>query len=246
MTDEKAKRFSELYARSEDRGIFVFTDFIGEAEQAELSGTYPRDRLAFFGGADFAGRKVARFGEEGASVGRAEPPVAIVRVFVKNPKFAAELAHRDYLGAVLDLGIDRAKIGDIFVGKSEAYVVAEEKVAEFIISSLERVGSVAVGAEYAAGVPEDLAPKTERKNIVVSSNRLDAVICRVFNLARESGTALCKDGKVAVGGIVTVNNVRPLKAGEVVSVRGYGKFVFSGEEGFTGKGKIFCGAEIYK
>ena len=56
-----------------------------------------------------------------------------------NSKFAEQLSHRDFLGAVLNLGINRNKIGDIFVKEQQAYVYCKEDISAYIMENLFKI-----------------------------------------------------------------------------------------------------------
>ncbi len=245
--NESAMRnFEDLLRRSKDKEIYTYTVFLNPSQIAEAeraAGNYP---VSFYGGCDFAERKMARFGSE-ETVGYAEEfPVGAVKITVSGIKFSQDgFTHRDVLGAALALGIERDRIGDIFVGKTEAYLVAEEKIADFLVKELRSVGRFRAAAEKCDRIPEEFAPKTEEKTFTVQSDRVDAVLCKIYNLSRENGSKLVSDGRVFIDGKECVKDSRPLRAGETVSVRGLGKFVFSGEGGLSKKGKTYVKVTVY-
>ena len=75
--------------------------------------------------------------------------------------------------------------------------------------------------------------------------RLDAIVAKLYNLSREQSLKLFVEGKVFLDGINMTGNARSLKEGEVVSVRGYGKFIFNGEGGNTKKDKLYIKVSKY-
>ncbi len=243
VSEEFSKRISELLHRSLSRNIYTYTPFLNPTAQAEVS-AFAGENVVFFGGADFAERKIARFGKEEDVGYTEEPPIVILKLTPKGAKFTRELTHRDYLGAILNLGIERDKIGDIFVNGENAYLVADEKIGDFLIENLGRAGRNTLFVSVCDEVPEEFRPKVERKSVSVQSNRVDAIISRVFNLSREDGSSAVKDGAALVNG-KEVNPSYPLKEGDAVSVKGYGKFIFSGEGGTSKKGKTYIEIELF-
>jgi RNA-binding protein YlmH len=98
-----------------------------------------------------------------------------------------------------------------------------------------------------------LAPKDcpfhaqkETKLINVASSRLDAVIAEVFSLSREDAQRLIEGGAVLVDTGVNENKADLLKGGELIAVRGEGKFRYLGEEKTSRKGRLFVQVEIYR
>ena len=158
LDDEKAKRIKELAARSRDRGIFTFTPFLSPSRLLEIP--YLCDGVSYelWGGASWAERKMVRFGSEDEIGYKADFPAVILHVFPANKKFANKLSHRDFLGAILNLGIERDMVGDIFVSDSEAYIIICEDVLSLILAELDSVGRTTVKTELVDSVPDGFAP----------------------------------------------------------------------------------------
>ncbi len=101
-----------------------------------------------------------------------------------------------------------------------------------------------------ASVTDDVSditkPVLEDKLIQVSSVRIDAVVSRVYNLSRQEALDLFPGGLVFLNGRECTENARQLKADDIISVRGKGKFEFAQETGLSKKGKINCKVKIYK
>ena len=99
----------------------------------------------------------------------------------------------------------------------------------------------------AAEVTEELrSPVTEQISLSVSSARIDTVVSKLYNVARSQSLELFRSGRVYVNGRLTENNSYALKTGDAVTVRGFGRFAYTGEQGETRKGKIRVGIEIYR
>ena len=199
----------------------------------------------FFGGAEFATRKIARFSPLSAEYNAAYP-VSVIEIAPSSKTFAHAVTHRDFLGAIMNLGIDRGKTGDIFVENNVGFLVVKYELAAFIAQNLQKVGANTVRCNILESLPESLAPKTEKLNVNVASPRIDAIICRTFNLPRETGSKLVSLGKVFINGKECNSNAYSPKENDTIAVRGYGKFVFRGINGTSSKGRTFVCIEIYK
>ena len=245
MEKSFGKRIAELYERSRERGIFVYTPFLSLSEQAETTAICGNKNVSFYGGAEFAERRIARFGSAEELGYDEDLPIAVLKISCRAGKFASSLSHRDYLGAILNLGIEREKIGDIFVNGQFCYVVTTEIPAETIKRELCRVGREQVVTESAEEIPETFAPKTEEKEIIVSSCRADVFVCAVWNLSRSDGQKLFEKQFVSVDGKVPGGGDRELKRGAVVTARGYGKFRVGETLGKTKKNNFAVKIERY-
>lgn len=197
------KRFVELGRRSYNSGIFTFTDFLGLAELSVFEeakrelGNIP---YTAFGGAEGCERVIIRFGSE-EELGYSEPhPIVCIKAEPRSHKFADKLTHRDFLGALMNLGIERSMLGDIPIIDNTAYIFAHEKLAEFIVDSLERVKHTDMKLSIATKLPEGELFRTERRRIQAHGERLDAVVAKLFSISREEGQLLFKRGLVFANG----------------------------------------------
>ena len=245
MADDFENRINELYERSVNRGIFTFTDFLSPSKQAEAERIAGKNNVKFFGGSENCERVMARFGNEEELGYDEEFPIKIVKITVTAGKFATEITHRDVLGAVLNLGIDRNKTGDIIAMKNAAYIFVADTIAELVVNETKSVSRNPAKAEIADEIPEDARPKTEEREISVASNRADAVISRLYGMSREESLTKFKSGFVAINGKPCEKNEKSLSGGDVVTVRGNGKFVFIGEGGTSKKGKLYVKLKVY-
>ncbi len=239
------KRMTELSERCFERGVYTFGEFLNPTEIAYAESLKLPVRPRFYGGAEFCERKIICFGSKEELGYEQDFPVSIIKVSPTSPKFARALTHRDFLGSLLGLGIERSKVGDIFTDGKTAYIALFDGLAEFVTENLVKAGPNPVRAEACDGVPESFAPKKEERTVNVSSLRLDGIICRLYNLPRESGAELFKEERVLVNGRACLSCGYSPKEGETVSVRGFGKFVFLGESGVSARGRLFVKIEVY-
>ena len=249
MADERElikKRFTELSERSYSSGIFTFTDFLGLAEQSLLREC---ERLfasgvTLFGGAPDCERVMARFGSEEELGYSVDFPIVCIKAEPKSQKFADKLTHRDFLGALLSLGIERDVLGDIAIIDNIGYIFAAEDIASFIISELSSVKHTDVALSLTEP-PREALSRTERKMIQANGERLDAVIAKVFSLSRDEAQLLFSRGLVFASGREISSTSYIPKQNEIISVRTKGRFIYRGYETLSRKGKLNIAVDLY-
>lgn len=247
MEPYKLEHLQDLSRRSVRQGCFVFSDFLTMEEQSALH-RMQRELGPFtlFGGAPGAERQMARFGDPAALGYEEDFPVACIRISPRSRKFADALTHRDFLGALMGLGIERDLLGDIVVRENEAWVFAAERIAGYITEQLEAVRHTAVRCERCEELPAGALFTTAPVRCVAASLRLDCVAGAVFHDSRSAVNALLAAKKIFVNGAVCENASYTVKEGDVISVRGCGKFIFAGINGKTKKDRVAFTAELYQ
>ncbi len=247
MADEKEilkKRFRELYNRSQNRGIYVYSDFLNAYEQALLEEEI-RYGYTLRGGYPDAERKIACFGNENDFGYSPCPPIEIICISPLSEKFADDLNHRDFLGSLMGLGIKRETLGDIVINKNKGYLICLDTMANYIIDNLTKVRHTSVTCERCNEIPLEDLPQPKEKMVIVSSLRLDGIISAVYNLSRSKSSSLIDGEKIFINGKLIKNNSASLKENDIVSVRGKGRFKFKEVLGDTRKGRIRILCEIY-
>ena len=159
-------------------------------------------------------------------------------VSLKIEGLVDKLSHRDFLGGILNLGINREKIGDILIHEDYVQVVVKNEISSFILVNLERVGKEKVKVKQI--LLEDLSPgKIFYKDIstTVPSLRLDALISGGWNLSRNESQKLVESGKVKVNWEPIERVFEDIKEGDMISVKGYGRFLLNLIEGVSKKGR---------
>lgn len=226
-----------------------FTDFMDRAkcerfaERLRHAGDF---QAVLFGGGEDCERLMLGFFMQGAEPSQEQFPIRALRIRRKNRKFGqAGLSHRDYLGSLLGLGIDRGKLGDILVAEEEAVCFAAEEIAPYICAALEQVSRTAVVVEECGADAASFSKKTEKKRVTVASLRLDAVAGEVFHLSRAKAQGLIGAEKAAVNWAVVTGAAHILKEGDMVSLRGFGRFRVGAAGGRTKKDKIVLEIEQY-
>ena len=237
-TSDQDKLFSSKLddgaALCEKRHKAFFFSFFSEREQMlarrhlDSAGFH---NYAFDGGYPDAERKIlGLFYDEPETF----PLCAIVLTFRRCDK----LTHRDFLGALMSLGIERETVGDILVEDGRCVIFVKSEIRDYITSQLFKVGSVGVKLDDAE--PETL-PKGrgyEEKDYTVSSLRLDAVVAAMTGLSREKTKSVILSGHVTHNYTDCQNISQRIGEKDIITVRGKGKYVINGVLGETKKHRI--------
>lgn len=241
-------RLLELAERSYSHGIYTYTPFLGLSEQQVFYEVQRDVVYAGFdmeGGGPFCERKMVRFGSPDRLWYEEPYPIRCLKIEPLTPKFAEHLTHRDYLGAIMNLGIERDIIGDIFVQDNETVIFCQESMADYLTESLQQVRHTHVKCTVAEASLHLREPVREGLSLSVSSPRIDTVIAKVYGIARSRSMELFRSGRVFVNGRLTENSSYVLRNGDAVTARGFGKFVYVGEQGETRKGRRRICVEVY-
>ena len=138
---------------------------------------------------------------------------------------ADELRHRDFLGALMALGITRESVGDILVEKGRTVVFFKDEVLPFVLSNVTKIGSVGVNTAIGFDEPLPLGDSLITASVTVSSLRLDCVVSAVANVSRAKANELIEAGLVSVNSLVCEKSTKQVTTGDAVTVRGKGKFI---------------------
>lgn len=150
-----------------------------------------------------------------------------------------DVSHRDYLGSVLSLGIVRENIGDICINEDAVYVFILENMKQYLLYNLKKVSNTSIKITEAS-LNEFFyeTPEFEESTFTVMSIRLDAIIASAFNLSREKSQALIKNENVKVDYEIIKSNSKILSGNNIISVKGFGRFVYVKQLGETRKNRI--------
>ena len=242
-------RIRDLADKSFKQNVFTFSGFLGLSEQDVFWKTVTDIRYVgytLYGGMEEAERKMVRFGNPEDLGYEEDFPIVCVHIRPLMEKFADDLGHRDFLGALMNLGIERSTIGDIkLLGKS-AYLFCIESIAEYICEHLDRIKHTSVRCEVVTKMEDVPKEEPEEIEVLLPSMRLDVCLAKIYNKSRGDVVEYFRAKKVYVNGRLCENNAKQLKEGDVVNLRGFGKFIFHGEVWETKKGKLRAKILIYR
>lgn len=249
MEEQFEKRLIDLANQARMKNIIIYSNFLNLNELHIFHSNLQKFSFVkwkIFGGYEFAERQIVAFIPDAFCLyEEVSFPIATLEIKPCNLRFSDPLTHRDYLGAVLNLGIDRSQLGDILVEEGRALLFCRQSIKELICQELCRVRHTVVSTREVVEEKFDIPLKKEPIQGSVSSVRLDAVIAQVFPGSRSSLTSMIEAGKVFVNGKMIVSNGYHLKEKDIISVRGIGRFQYIGEISKTKKGRILIALEKY-
>lgn len=240
-------RLEDMHSRCERDGCAVFSSFLDETQSALAMQWCGRNigdtRFMLWGGFDEARRKMLALYPEYCeeSVRDDFPFVCLTLTFRKEDK----LTHRDILGTLMGNRLKRETVGDIVIDEGIAQVFVTENVAKLITCSLSKVGRV--GVKITDEKPFSLEVKQEFKDIcgTVASMRLDCVAALCVSISREKAAALIRSEKVEVNHFTAVSISQELHEGDILSIRGSGRFIVFGTGNKTRKDRIHINLRKY-
>lgn len=155
-------------------------------------------------------------------------------------KFAKGLLHKDYLGSILACGIKREKLGDIIIGKEYTIFFISSNLKDYLLSTMDRIGREKVSISELHYMQDDFAKEDgfKEKVIIVKSLRADGIVSHAFNISRSVSAGLFEKELVKLNHIEIASSKKELNAGDVISVRGYGRLTIEEVLGSTKKGSI--------
>ncbi len=197
-------------------------------------------RTFMYGGYDEAERRMLVCVPRDLPLNDEEAAEGLLRVLrVRLPAISREFSHRDYLGSLLGLGIDRRLTGDILVRPDGADILIVPGIEEFLLKELHRIGSVEVKTE-AVSAGELIIPvaRVEFIKDSVSSVRLDSIVSSAFRISRGKAAEAVRRGLVSVDHAECVKPDAAVHEGSSIVLKGKGKAVLEETGGESRKGRI--------
>lgn len=246
-----------IISRIEDKieqcreGYYVTNTGLLDSHEQALAASASRNvagvRCLMYGGYDEAERRMLVCVPSEIPMSDAEAAADLLAVLrVTKPAISRELSHRDYLGSVLGLGIDRSVTGDILVRPDGADIIIMPEIAEFLLREFRQVGRTNIRTQLVPieqlSIPE---MKTQTIRDTIPSARLDSVVASAFRLSRS------KAAEAIRGGIVSLDHAECLKPdarveeGQTLVLRGRGKAVIDEIGGESKKGRIWISIRRY-
>lgn len=156
-----------------------------------------------------------------------------------------KLTHRDFLGSFMGQRLKREVIGDIIVSEGETQTFVTEVAAKAILDSVTKIGRVGVKITDDVDFRLDAEQKYKEISGTVASLRLDCIVSLAANLSREKAAALIRSDRVEINHFTAASVSQELKEGDIISVRGSGRYILYGIDGLTKKGRIHINLRKY-
>lgn len=236
MDNEKLllRRVSDIREMAERYNTPRFSDFLDETEHAIVSANGLDRGALWYGGYEGASRNMLGFFPDWSEPDTNEFPISAIKITNKSDR---KLTHREYLGTIMSLGIERRKIGDIAVSDGGAYIFASSDIAGYI-AAIDKISRCGVKAEIVPLSECEIAePEFELLDIVAASMRLDAVVASVLKLSRKNAADYIAGGRCFVNHLEIVRTDYGLNEGDLLSLRGFGRveIIAAGNETRSGR-----------
>ncbi len=247
----------DLKEKAATESYITYTNFLSADELSELIKTEKINNryvdTFYYGGCAEAERKIAvfvpaYFEADADSVSEllsenGYTPVQLLKI--QKDRFS-ELSHRDYLGAVMSLGIKREMIGDIIVTDDGCDLFCTDSVSNYICENLKQAGRGQLTVRKAP-LSESVANsvKTETAFVSVASMRLDCLVAVAFKLSRNNAVTGISQGYVYVNGEQILKRDFILKSGDKLVFRGKGKTLIDEVVGASKKGRLHINIKKY-
>jgi len=244
QTDILLSRMEDLAAKADKAGCAA-SRFLTPAEAHSVAAFFKHKSVAllFDGGFDGVERVRAVFlNPDWGEYERADLFTALKIVYRSQDT----LGHRDILGAIMALGIERDTIGDIVVVDNHAIVVCLPELSGYIIENLSKAGRVGISISEVS--PGELLIRHEELEIrtdTVASLRLDAVLCAAFGLSRTKASELIATGLASLDHQQCLQPAKEVSEGDLLSIRGLGRAKLLEIGGTSRKGRTFVKIGMY-
>ncbi len=250
-------RLDDLCGRAEG-GIIGHTCFLSPREQhfaakhLKESG-FPGSRVFFYGGFGNAERKRLFVLPDYIPDGAVYEDICmfggdcIGAVRIDGSSYRT-LCHRDFLGSVLGLGLERGVTGDIVTDADGfgAVVVCDRTVIPFIVSELKKVATDTVKvSEYTIPPGFEAEHRFIRISDTVASARIDCIVAALCNLSREKARREIESGNTEIEFETETRPDRLISEPCTLSVRGYGRFRVNSVSDVTRKGRLRLDADKF-
>ena len=169
-----------------------------------------------------------------------------IRISLPNELYSA-YTHKNYLGMIMKLGVVREKVGDILVKESGADVIVMPEIVRYLLTNLSGLTRLRKAdiKEIQINELEKVEIKTKEYNIIVSTLRLDNIIAELAKTSRMQAKELINQERVFVNFKNETKQTKLLNEGELISIRGKGRFKISEIVGNTQKGRYILKIEKY-
>ena len=232
-------RIEDTVRLCDKRGVPCFLGFLDLREQAyvqtTLRGVSSDTTICFYGGYTDAERTMLSVSPSYLPAAEDDYPICAIAFRYRSQK---KLTHRDVLGTLMSVGVRRDAIGDILCGDGLSVVFVRDEVAPYICEQIDRIGGegVTVIPQYSGDLP--ICVEYEFIRETVASPRLDSVVKALVRCSREQAAELIRLGSVSINHIPTESITKAVTDGDVISIRGFGRFYIDQVGPETKRGRL--------
>ena len=238
---------------SKKRGKIEFTDFLDMYQISMVENFLRKNKYnnyIFFGGYEEAERKILIIYPEKYNQEMIEKNYSkmleIIRIELPEEEYG-KYAHRNYLGGIVKLGLKREKVGDIIVLNEGADIVVVKEFSEILKKEMNSLTRFSNSTIEQVDISKIRIKKTETEEIkiIVPSLRLDNIVSDLAKTSRNKATEIIKQERVFVNGQNETKMSKQIKLGDIITIRGKGRFVVKDFVGTTRSGRTVVLIEKY-
>lgn len=228
--------FSKMQIAEKTNKVIFTNDFLSPIIWNQISLLCENYSIKSFTNGIFkdSDRRMLAFSSQG---GPSIYPINLLKISNKS-KFS-NLHHKDYLGAIMALGIKREKLGDLIIQDEICYVPVCSDISSYIINNLTDIGNSHCDVSEYPYTAQDLPERQFEEKIVISTSlRLDGMVAAICNVSRNNSVGLISTGKILVNYFQCLKKDKIIKCNDTLTIRGYGKFVVKEIIGSTQKDRL--------
>ncbi len=225
----------DLQKQSEKQYKHTESQFLNEEEQGLALKEFPEDAYTKYDGGYPGARKkkviFLRDEEDDFS--------DIVCLEADIDQRFRKIGHRDILGSLMSLGIDRHSFGDFWMEEDKIYLYTSKTMGQFLIDNFLRIANLNVSFRFTEQRPVQIR-KTKAVEVILSSLRYDAVVAGLAHTSRTQAKQMIQQGLVQVNHVTLVSGDKTCNNNCTISIRGHGRFTFTEVKNHTKKDRIVC------
>lgn len=238
---------------AEKRNQIQYTDFLDMYQVALVKKFLNKNQLQnyiLYGGFEDAERKIAIFYSDNYDKEIVEKDyqkmLKVIRVQLGKDEIG-KYTHRNYLGGIIKLGMKREKVGDILVADDGADIIVKEETAKILSKDLETLTRFQNSKIDVIDLSDLRTPeiKVEEIDIIVSSLRLDNIASDLARTSRSKIVQVMAQERVFINGQCETKPSKAVKMGDVITIRGKGRFVVKEIKANTRSGRMVLSIEKY-
>ena len=225
-------------ALAEDKYTPGYTYFLNAREQViagQILRSFANLPHLLWGGNEACERRMLGIAPEYGQLAEQEFPLSALKITSRE---LDRLSHRDFLGALMGLGIKRERVGDILITEQACYLFVCEDISVYIKQNMTKVGSAGVHLQRCQGEQIDYQRRFLSLRATISSARIDTVVAHLTNLARGKAEQLIASGRVQIDHFDVMDKNAPVSEGAAISIKGYGRYQIDQIGPPTKKGRL--------
>ncbi len=219
-------------------GKIVLTKFLNLEEIKEIN-SLNKDGLKVYlnGGYDAAERMRAI-----VQLSYYEPPTATdFKIAIYHSEYNENygtIGHRNVLGSIMSLGIERNTFGDIYLKNQDIYLFVAEEIEKYLFSNFPLICHQQLTFTKTSEFQDFSSSDMVKKSIQVSSMRLDVILARTMNVSRNDASEIIKAGNVAIHHLECKNIDHLCHLGDIISIRKFGRITIIDNTKTTRKNRL--------